>query len=98
MTAIAFTQYLMPHGRRDTVHIDRPDDIAAKAEIIRAAGYDLTCEMLSDFQTISLTVEGRDGDFDIEIATNGPAVPAAVDVLITRAATRLEKRRANAPA
>lgn len=89
MSEISFTQYLMPHGRKDTVRIDRPEDIAAKAAIIASAGYTLACEMLSDFQTISLTVENDDGDFDIEICANGPDVPAAVDRLIIRASSRL---------
>lgn len=89
MAEISFTQYLMPDGRKDTVRIDRPDDIAAKAAIIQNAGYGLACEMLSDYRTISLTVENDDGDFDIETCANGPDVPVAVDRLITRAAERL---------
>lgn len=89
MTEIPFTQYLMPDGRKNTIRIDRPDDIAAKAQIITGAGYGLACEMLSDFRTISLTVEGEDGDFDIEVCPNGPEVPSAVDRLISRAAARL---------
>ena len=91
MPEINFTQYLMPDGRKDTVRIDRPDEIAAKAAIIANAGYGLACEMLSDYRTISLTVENDEGDFDIETCANGPAVPAAVDALIIRAAARLEK-------
>lgn len=91
MPEISFTQYLMPNGRKDTVRIDRPEEIAAKAAIIANAGYVLACEMLSDYRTISLTVENEDGDFDIEVCENGPSVPAAVDALITRASDRLAK-------
>lgn len=95
MPDIQFTQYLMPHGRKDTVRIDRPADIAAKANAIFEAGYSLGCEMLSDYRTISLTVEDEDGDFDIEVCANGPEVPAAVDRLITRAAENLNERAAD---
>ena len=38
MAQIAFTQFLMPDGRQSIVHIDSPDDIAAKAEKIIAKG------------------------------------------------------------
>lgn len=89
MSEISFTQYLMPHGTKNTVRIDRPEDIAVMAQAIAAAGYSLACEMLSDYRTISLTVENDDGDLDIEICANGPEVPAAVDRLISRAASSL---------
>jgi len=95
MTEIPFTQYLMPDGRRDVVRIDRPADIAEMAKSIFEAGYSLGCEMLSDYRTISLTVEDDDGDFDIEICPNGPDVPLAVDRLITRAFGNLSERAAD---
>lgn len=94
MPDIEFTQYLMPDGRKDTVRIDRPDEVVAASEAIRAAGYSFGCEMLSDWKTISLTVENDDGDFDIEVCLNGPPVPEAVDRLIFRAAERLKTKTA----
>lgn len=85
MGQIAFTQYMMPDGRPHTVHIDRPDEIAAKAEAIIAQGLRFECEMLSDYSTISLTItDPENGDVDIEVVPNGPDIPLAVDRLITR--------------
>lgn len=85
MPQIAFTQFLMPDGRQSIVHIDRPDEIAAKAERIVAKGLRFECEMLSDYSTVSLTITHPDkGDMDIEVVPNGPEIPAAVDRLITR--------------
>ena len=85
MTAIPFTQYLMPDGRAAEVSIDRPDEIAAKAQRIIAKGYRFECEMLSDRQTISLTITDPDeGDVEIEVVENGPDVPLAVDRMIER--------------
>jgi hypothetical protein len=85
MTAIPFTQYLMPDGRAKQVSIDRPDEIAAKAQQIIAKGYRFECEMLSDWQTISLTITDPDeGDVEIEVVENGPDVPLAVDRMIER--------------
>jgi hypothetical protein len=89
MAEIAFTQYLMPDGRTEVVFIDRPSDIAAKAEKIEAAGYSFAVEMLRDYRTVSLTIENDDGDFDIEVCPNGPGVPVAIDRMINRAAERL---------
>lgn len=85
MADIPFTQFLMPDGRESQVTIDRPDDIAAKAQEIIAAGYRFECEMLSDYTTISLTITDPDeGDVEIEIVPNGPEVPVAIDNMIKR--------------
>lgn len=85
MALIPFTQFLMPDGRKNQVSIDRPDDIAAKAQEIIAAGFRFECEMLSDRNTVSLTITDPDeGDVEIEIVPNGPEVPVAIDNMITR--------------
>ena len=83
MPAIHFTQYLRPHGRPVPVFIDRPDEIAAKADAIRARGFQFECEELTTGD-VSLTISNDDGDHDIEVVPNGPDVPDAVDRLITR--------------
>lgn len=82
---IPFTQYLMPNGRRDSVWIERPAAIEAKAQAIIAAGFRFECEMLSDYGTISLTIADPEADEDvaIEVCANGPEVPTAVDRLVT---------------
>ncbi|KKL53836.1 hypothetical protein LCGC14_2271410 [marine sediment metagenome] len=80
---IEFTQFLMPHGRRDCVWIERPNNIVKKAAEIRAAGFRFETEMLSDYQTISLTIADDDGDYAVEVVPNGPSVPEAIDRMIS---------------
>lgn len=89
MKAIPFTQYMMPNGRRQAVHIDRPDEISVRAEKIIERGYRFEVEMLSDFQTISLTIANDEDDHEIEICQNGPEVPDAIDRMIVRFADKL---------
>ena len=85
MTDIPFTQFLMPHGRQSEVFIDRPDEIASKAQEIIAKGFRFECEMLSDYRTISLTItHPKKGDQEIEVVPNGPEVPIAIDRMIQR--------------
>ncbi len=79
---IKFTQFLMPDGRRDTVWIERPDDIVAKAKSICEAGFRFETEMLSDYQSVSLTISDDDGDWAHEVVPNGPEVPQAIDRMI----------------
>lgn len=85
-TGIPFTQFLMPDGRREQVWIDRPAPIEERAREIIAAGYRFECEMLSDYRTISLTIGDpvEEEDIEIELCQNGPAVPEAVDRLVTK--------------
>lgn len=81
---IPFTQFLRPDGRPVPVRIERPDDIATKAEAIIARGYRFECESLSTGD-VSLTITNdKRGDVEIEVVPNGPEVPLAVDRLITR--------------
>lgn len=89
--SIPFTQYLMPHGRRQEVDIDRPEDVEAKARAVMDAGYFFELELLSDWQTVSLTVADRTNgeDLEIELVRNGPAVPDAVDRLVATAFANL---------
>lgn len=79
---IEFTQFLMPHGRKDTVWIERPIEIVTKAKIIVSNGFRFGCEMLSDYNTISLTIADDDRDYAIEVVPNGPEVPKAIDRMI----------------
>ena len=79
---IEFTQYLMPHGRHETVWIERPDNVVKKAGEIREAGFRFGCEMLGDYKTISLTISDDDDDRAIEVVPNGPAIPDAIDRMI----------------
>jgi hypothetical protein len=89
MTDIPFTQYLMPNGRKTLVTIDRPDEIAAKAQAIMNHGYRFECEMLSDYSTVSLTIANDDDDHEIEVCPNGPEVPKRIDAMILRFAEKI---------
>lgn len=89
MKEIPFTQYLMPNGRKTTVTIDRPDDIADKAHNIISHGYRFECEMLFDYSTVSLTISDDDDDHEIEVCQNGPDVPKRIDAMILRFAEKI---------
>ena len=80
---IPFTQFLMPQGRPSLVWITRPSEIEAKAKAIMAAGFRFECEMLSDYCTISFTITKDGTDYAIQLCANGPAVPEAVECLIS---------------
>lgn len=84
-SGIPFTQHLMPDGQRNPQWIDRPPEVEARARELIALGFTFHCEMLSDYRTISLTIESPDeddGDVAIELCPNGPDVLAAVDRLV----------------
>jgi len=95
---VPFTQFLMPNGRQTQVTIERPDEICEQAHKLVEAGWRLEIEVLAT-GTISMTVE-RDIDTDEdeivcsahEICNNGPAVPDAVDKLITEATAWVDAR------
>lgn len=81
--AVPFTQYLRPDGRKVSVSIERPENIATKAQSIIDRGLRFECEQLID-GSISLTISDDNGDIDIEVVPNGPEVPPAVDRLVLR--------------
>jgi hypothetical protein len=92
-TGIPFTQHLMPDGRTDQQWIDRPPEVEARARALIALGCTFHVELLSDWITVSLTVEHPDsemGDIAIELAPNGPAVLDAVDRLVAGAESYFE--------
>lgn len=91
---IPFTQFLLPNGTRKHVEIHRPE-VATLADIFINAGGKFECEMLSDYQSISLTAGIRDGDGEwqdiaIRVVKNGPSVPVAVSELVEEAAAFLK--------
>jgi len=88
--SIEFTQFMMPNGRRKQVKISRPADIEALATELKDAGHRFEIEMLSDYNTISITVETEDENGDEitrahELVANGPGVPDAVDKMMKTA-------------
>lgn len=80
--AIPFTQFLRPNGRRVDVWIERPEPIVAKAREIIAAGYEFQCEELTTGHA-HLTISDGEDDVAGELCMNGPAVPDAVDRLVS---------------
>lgn len=85
---IPFTQYMLPSGHLKEVSIERPDEVVRRAEALIARGYRFECEMLTDMQTVSLTVVDPDdeGDIAIELCKNGPGLLGlAVDRLVDQA-------------
>jgi len=89
---IPFTQYLRPDGRFTAVHIDRPQDIEAKAAEVVAAGGRFEAEVLNT-GVVSFEVVAGDSDdpfsVAIELCENGPAVLDAVDQLVRDAYSRI---------
>lgn len=88
---IPFTQYLMPRGERHPVWIRRPDDVQEQARAVIEAGFAFECEMLSDYRSVSLTVSDGEDDVEIEVCANGPDVPNAVDRLVAKAFSPVER-------
>ena len=85
--SIPFTQFLMPNGRRQEITVDRPAEVEKMAEAVIASGLRFEAEMLSDYQTVSLTAgDPAEGiDHFMELAPNGPKVLDAVDKLVRAA-------------
>ena len=81
--AIEFIQFLRPHGRRSKQKIERPQEVEARAELLKEKGYEFHAEMLTTGQ-VSLTVfdPETEADVAIEVIPNGPEVLDAVDRLI----------------
>ena len=87
---IKFTQFLLPNGKQSDVNITRGKEVEAIAAELADAGHRFEIEMLSDYSTISITVEidGPDGEEITrahELVPNGPGVPPAIDKLMNAA-------------
>lgn len=85
---ISFTQYILSNGRQKQISIERPDIIAVEAQALINKGYRFECEVLTDMETVSLTVVGPDddGDVAIELCKNGHGLLGpAVDRLVAQA-------------
>ena len=69
---IQLIQFIRPDGRqRPTWADDMPEDLAPIVEAIRKNNMRFTAEDLGTGH-VSICLEHREGDFDIEIAQNGP--------------------------
>jgi len=79
---IPFTQYLRPHGKRQAVFFYTDSkELYDKAQRIIDSGLAFECEVLMN-GVVSFTISNGEEDLAIELAENGPKVPAAVTKLI----------------
>jgi hypothetical protein len=87
MGQIPFTQYLLPNGRRKSVSIEMDDAVSAFADALIAKGYRFEIELLSNLDTVSMTVvdPSDSGDIAMVLCENGPAIPSAVAKLVRQA-------------
>lgn len=88
MSEIPFTQFLRPDGRQVGVSIERPAEISNAALRIIERGYRFECEHLTTGHA-SFTIAKDGEDHDIEVVSNGPDVPPAIDRLVTRFAKKI---------
>lgn len=91
LKGIPFTQYLLPNGRKIPVTIARPVEVYEKAMKIMNAGYRFEVELLTNGM-VSMTISDDEADYAIEVVSNGPEVPKAVDRMINQFALTLERK------
>ena len=84
LETIAFTQYMMPRGRKVPMLVKRPEAIIKMANTVRTLGGVFEAEILTTGE-VSLTVHYDDEDIAIAVVPNGPDVPGAVDELVKAA-------------
>jgi len=79
---IPFTQYLRPDGhKRQASFSVFGATVCAKATELLVYGWKFECEVLTTGK-VSLTVNDGDEDRAIQVVTNGPTVPKAVNDLV----------------
>jgi hypothetical protein len=82
MKPIPFTQYLLPDGRKKSITIERPDDIADMAEkIIETGEGQFTSEVLQTGD-VSFAFETDEEDLVLDVCPNGPEVLDSVDFVV----------------
>lgn len=94
--SIRFTQFLRPDGRQRPMDIDRPAPIEQMAAELARNGYGFEIEILLTEEISMEVCDGDDDSLACEICVNGPAVPAAVDRMITAAHKEAERRAVKA--
>lgn len=100
--AIAFTQFMRPNGRRETVTVERPAEIETIARALIARGVAFEAEVLMTGQVSfeACLPDADDGDplsLSMQIVSNGPAVLDAVDLLVREADDALREYEARRP-
>jgi hypothetical protein len=80
-----FTQFIFPHGRRQTVVIDMPLKIESKAEELQLSGWSFEIECFPDTQMVHMDCGNGDEPLANYICQNGPDVPVKVTELVNTA-------------
>ena len=85
-SSIPFTQFMLPNGARQLVHIERPAEIIKKANVLRESGFRFEIEILTN-DLVSMEVLKHDAEITLahKICANGPDVPVKVDELVNEA-------------
>jgi hypothetical protein len=84
---IEVTQYMRPDGRRVLNYVDIDDACRQSYESVCARGWNVAAELLTTGH-VSVTVETEGEDIEIDVVENGPAVIAALESIIAKAALR----------
>lgn len=77
MITVDITKFIAPHGEQRQCHAEVPDDCAVGYESLRRHGCRLTAEVLTTGH-VSQCIEHDEGDYDIAVTSNGPAVQDAL--------------------
>jgi hypothetical protein len=77
MSTVEITQFIAPHGEQRQRSLEVPNDCAVGYEALQRHGCRLTAEVLMGGQ-VSQCIEHSEGDYAIEITSNGPEVQAAL--------------------
>jgi len=89
---IPFTQFLRPNGRRRDITIERPPEVAKKAEALLRSGCRFEIEELTTGH-VSMEVMYKDECISSSLCLNGPNVPLTIDNLVEDAYNRMAHRK-----
>jgi hypothetical protein len=83
--SVQFIQYMLPNGTKKPVWIDLPDEVEAKAALIRQAGFVFEIEVLRNGM-VSATIGDPVHELDcaFAIVNNGLQVPKAIEDMIMK--------------
>ena len=80
---VEITQFIAPHGGQRKVTCEVPDDCAVGYESLKRHKCRLTAEVLMT-GVVSQCIEHEEGDYDIAVTANGPAVTDALVEMIRK--------------
>jgi hypothetical protein len=92
MRSVDFTQFLFPDGRLRDTSVDVPDDVAALAGELRAAGWSFEIECHPRTGLVHADCCDDEEPIADETCPNGPEVPVMVERLIRAAHAEWARR------